>query len=849
MIDARALLARARQYPRETREDVLSRIDAADPSDRTLLAHLNLALGWAAFTLGDTATALETARRVYAVDGVGGPSPGELIEATHLEAAALLERSRAEEAIALLTARIADYEGFNRARLWSALGGAHASLRDFDRAVACYRTGRAEARRFEDEPSRSILENNEALVDLERGRFGEARDRLERILAAGPDERDPYPWAIATHNLGVLAARLGRIPTAIGLFEQAAGSFEGTGDRVSLAHALVDRAEMLHDVGLLDESLAAVTSATGLFRSIGSGVRAALAQVTRAQVLATQGRWVDACETLEAAGREARTDGIDPSVGSVIDGRLALYRTIAWLGRSGDDAPDMDGQELRRLSDVDAYHPDVAVDAGLLLIEHDRPAEARWLLQAVAPLKDPERQVTHLHALVARAALAQLDGDDGGALDAVWAGLAHAHAHGMSLGVAELRATTQRRARQLADIGVGVEIGRGRPAGVIELLEAERAVGLLPEPDLTDEEQALSANLRAVSRSLTGVEAESPATVRLLGERRRVEREISRLRRSGPARRYAMPVRDSPGGAELGPDTVLLHRWAGRLRAIVTDGDGGLRELELGRLDRVRRTLGGLALTLGSRAVAAPGAIDRLVGDLRTELTALLRHIDRRDEVVVVPEPALGPIPWALLTETVVVQRPSLTPGVVGPPVPARPGPVVAFAGPDLRFAGAEVDAALAAHPGARAFRGGEADAGRVVEWFGRAGLIHFAAHGTFRADNPLYSSVLLADGPLTFFDLLSGPPPARLIFSSCDVGRGSAGSSLGLASLLIGRGCRELVAAGGPVGDEASMKLMSALHRGLAAGMDLGRSLRVAQAAGIGSDPSVALFSAFTAA
>ena len=38
----------------------------------------------------------------------------------------------------------------------------------------------------------------------------------------------------------------------------------------------------------------------------------------------------------------------------------------------------------------------------------------------------------------------------------------------------------------------------------------------------------------------------------------------------------------------------------------------------------------------------------------------------------------------------------------------------------------------------------------------GRRGVAHLAAHGRFRADNPLFSSIDLADGPLTVYDLES---------------------------------------------------------------------------------------------
>ena len=49
----------------------------------------------------------------------------------------------------------------------------------------------------------------------------------------------------------------------------------------------------------------------------------------------------------------------------------------------------------------------------------------------------------------------------------------------------------------------------------------------------------------------------------------------------------------------------------------------------------------------------------------------------------------------------------------------------------------------------------------------------HLACHGSFRADNPLFSSLLLADGGLTVHDVESlGAGPRELVLSACDSGR-----------------------------------------------------------------------------
>ena len=52
------------------------------------------------------------------------------------------------------------------------------------------------------------------------------------------------------------------------------------------------------------------------------------------------------------------------------------------------------------------------------------------------------------------------------------------------------------------------------------------------------------------------------------------------------------------------------------------------------------------------------------------------------------------------------------------------------------------------------------------------AWLAHIAAHGIFRADSPLFSSLRMYDGPLTVYDFEQlQRAPYRLVLSSCDSG------------------------------------------------------------------------------
>ncbi len=53
--------------------------------------------------------------------------------------------------------------------------------------------------------------------------------------------------------------------------------------------------------------------------------------------------------------------------------------------------------------------------------------------------------------------------------------------------------------------------------------------------------------------------------------------------------------------------------------------------------------------------------------------------------------------------------------------------------------------------------------------------LAHLACHGLLRSDNPLFSSLLLSDGPLTLYEVLnSGAVPRRVVLAACESGCGA---------------------------------------------------------------------------
>jgi CHAT domain-containing protein len=227
-------------------------------------------------------------------------------------------------------------------------------------------------------------------------------------------------------------------------------------------------------------------------------------------------------------------------------------------------------------------------------------------------------------------------------------------------------------------------------------------------------------------------------------------------------------------------------------------------------------------------------------------LVAPLRTAVGDRDLVLVPPPALAGLPWHALPSLAarpVVLAPSATTWARARERPAAaPGMLVA-AGPGLPHADREAREVALAHPGATLLRGPDATAGAVRAALGTAGRAHLAAHGRFRADNPLFSALLLADGPLTVYEVEALPQvPEGIVLSACDLGDAAnpAGDEVvGLAGALLALGARWLVAAVLPAPDAATRALMGALHRGLAEGLAPAAALARARGALDDRDPA----------
>jgi hypothetical protein len=453
-----------------------------------------------------------------------------------------------------------------------------------------------------------------------------------------------------------------------------------------------------------------------------------------------------------------------------------------------------------------------------------------------APLRRRGAAADRIESWRVEASLRLADGDAPGAEHALQAGLRLLEDYRAALGAVELRVSASAIGADLARAGLGLALAAGDPARVLAWAERLRSntLRLAPVRPTADPE------LRAEQAELRTVEARMRADGRdrrLAARRAELESAIRARMRHIRGDGNSAPVDASPRDAAraLG-DRVLVEyvEHDGALYA-VTLAHGRHALHDLGRADEPIAELDWLrfALARGRRrlegAEAAAAALDRL-------LVAPLAVGDA--PLVVVPTGALHALPWGALPSLrgrPVVVAPSLS---LWADLTARPRPrrrrTALIAGPRLRHASREIRELAALYPDARALT--RVSAAAAANALDGATLAHVACHGRLRADSPLFSSLELADGPLTALDLQGlRRAPDVLVLSACDLALSElhAGDELlGFAAALLGMGTRTIVASVVPVPDAAARRLMLAFHRELAAGAAPATALARAPAA-----------------
>ena len=813
------------------------------------------AAGRSELELGDAERAVASLRRAVAL-ATNGPvdhADRPLVARFRISLAlALAEVGRTAAALAQLRAAAPDVDADGRPRLLAqrSLVLLHAGrLREADEAAdGAVAAAVANGDRLTE--ARSLV--NRGIVRLQAGQLAAAETDL-RAAAELADTLDQRLMAAAVlHDLALVYARRGEIPRALEAFADAAGRLE---QLASPGRTLVnlerDRAECLLLAGLSEEAAESSARAEALAASYGSAVTEAEAALLLAAALLRTGVTRDALAAAERARTAFRRAGRP--------GWTAYADYVALRVRSADTATPVDADDRRQARRV-----------ARRLTETGWTTEADQALVVLALLELRAGEVRRARGAPrprARRSPAGSRGRPGPGLVRGSRAAGHGRRPGRGAtggpGRDAHRGGARRRARRgrAPSVRRRARLGPGRPrhrAGAGLRPPGRRPhvgrplAGLDAGPPPTgpgaDATRARAiGDIRALNVELRDADPGSREFVSLRRRLRVAEQEVRDRSRTGTG-----PGLGGPGGLRAAD---LAGRLDGRVLVELLESDGVLhavaggagRPLSLCTLGPVNAAGGDLAALLGAlMRLARPNGerwLDAAADAAATLDDRLLRPLDLPTEarLVIVPSGSLHGVPWWALPSLAgrpVTVAPSAAMGLRAAAPRSGPTTRAFVAGPGLPGAAEEVEQ-LAAEHGGQALVGAAATVDACLDLAAVVGVLHVAAHGSLRADNPAFSSLELADGPLTVYDLDQlQTVPDLVVLPACDVARaGRIGDELvGVAHTLLGQGVRAVVAPVLPVPDRATARLMGAVHRHLADGDDPAAALA---AAGAGLDLS----------
>ncbi len=691
---------------------------------------------------------------------------------------------------------------------------------------------------------------NRGALHLDRGALDAAAADFAGSLARAEAAGDELFARKTRHNLGYVEFLRGQLPRALALMREAETDNPGE----TLPIALLDQARVLREAGLVDAAADLLERVAGLFEAAGLEQDLAETELARADCALLDPDTVEEAVDLarSALARFARR------------GNTRWQRRAELLLLRGERQRAIGPHALAALADRAGSLADACAAEQRADLAHEaRLLSAECRLRSGHPVELPRSRpgddvTTRLHTREVRALALDASGEPRRALQEVRRGLTELGDYQRSFGSLDLRTASAVHGAGLARIGLEVALRSGSAAAVFEVVERGRAVSTRLPPVRPPEDAgtaALLAELRQAEEELRAIEGEATGeeSARLRRQVGRLQREVRELAWTRGADGAAA---DEPLAAPRCPEARATLREAGQTMVTLARDRGEWVAVVLGRR------------TPSVHRLARVEAVGAQVSRLRADLDALampflpegIREVVRRsaegvlaalDATLLGPLGVEGPLvvscsgdlcflPWGLLPSRrglPTVTAPSAAAWLRGHAARARGrgDRVVALAGPDLRQAGPEAQAVAATWPGATLLDGDRATGAAMRRALSGADLVHVAAHGTHRQDNPLFSSLRLADGSLYAYEL--GRTDAGfagcVVLSACDAGLATfrpGDESLGLSQVLLQLGAQAVVAAVARVNDETSARLMAGLHRRVAQGVDVASALAAVQ-------------------
>jgi tetratricopeptide (TPR) repeat protein len=760
---------------------------------------------------------------------------------------ALVYSGRTAEGLAALDRAIQISTGITAGRvlhrrgmmLWN-LGRYPAALGDFRRAISVFQ-------RADDGIWTARALEGRGLVHLAVGTPNRADADFAaagRLFAEAGQEQEAVD---AMFNRGIAASRSGDLPTALSFFDEVAARYRTLS--VPTPFLSAGRCYALLAAGLTSEALAEADAAiSNIEQAHGWSTMKAELLLWAANCALAAAQPQDALDRAQASYRLFRSQqnawGQAHSKLVVVQARYAVGPISGRLLRTANET----AQRLTELGSGEATQAHLLAGRVALVLGRGGDAEGHLSVAARSRRRGPA--MTRANGWLAEALRAEAAAEPRRMLAACRRGLEVLDEHRFTLGASELRAQATARGAELAALAQRHAAQAHRARLLLALTERWRATALtVPavRPSADAELNVGLAALREVTSRLEEARRQGTPTAGLQREQLRLEGLVrARSRQARGAADHGRTIVDIAGLLDrLGNAQLVEIVDIDGILYVLVCGSGQVRQFTAGRTEDAIRAGDFARFALRRLARDRPGddpdsamAILKAVGpDLQDAILGPAAGYlgDQLDQpVVVVPPGKLHAIPWALLPvlrERVFSVAPSASTWLRAHAArPPRRRRVTLVRGPGLATEGTEVPEVARQYEDVTVLSDGEATASRVLSALDGAWLAHIAAHGRFRADSPLFSSLHLYDGPLTVYDFEQlRRAPYRLVLSSCDSGvlaPVGADELLGLVSSLLPLGTAGIIAGVVPLNDRAVVPLMVSLHRHLRAGQSLAESL-----------------------
>lgn len=182
-------------------------------------------------------------------------------------------------------------------------------------------------------------------------------------------------------------------------------------------------------------------------------------------------------------------------------------------------------------------------------------------------------------------------------------------------------------------------------------------------------------------------------------------------------------------------------------------------------------------------------------------------------------------IPWPLISARPV--RVLADDLAVAKPKRSADGVVVAIAGPNLESSESEIAAMQQIHPSMTTLAAPDSTPTNAIQQLAGASIAHLCCHGELVTANPMMSHLVLSEGVLTGYEIERiADAPTTVVSASCWAGgmasAESGSAALGLSAAWLAAGTTTVVAPFCRVPDgPETIAAMTAIHRGLIDGQD----------------------------